>query len=121
MMASGQPRRSAYFSWLPNFFQLPWYISARMPAARSVLHEFLVAAERFRVAVHDGDQHRRDDIVLAELAEVLQGRHQPRDADGKARRRHVLPGEALDQPVIAPAAADRAENTSSPFSLVTLN
>jgi hypothetical protein len=34
---------------------------------------------------------------------------QPVDADGDAGRRHLLPGEALDQVVIAPAAGDRAE------------
>ena len=48
-------------------------------------------------------------VRRVELAEVLQRRHQARDADGKAGRRHRLAAEARDQPVIAPAAADRAE------------
>ena len=81
-----------------------------MPALRSVLREALVAAEAFGIAVHDGDENRRQDLVAAELAEVLQRRHQARDADGEAGGRHRLAREARDQPVIAPAAADRAED-----------
>ena len=51
----------------------------------------------------------RDHVGRVELAEVLQRRHQARDADGKAGGRHRLAAEARDQAVIAPAAADRAE------------
>ena len=80
-----------------------------MPAARSSRDHLLVAAEAFGVLVHDQHDDRRDDIGGVELAEVLQRRHQARDADGKAGRRHRLAAEARDQPVITPAAADRAE------------
>ena len=45
-------------------------------------------------------------LVLAERGERrLQARH----ADGEAGGRHLGAGEALDQAVVAPAAADRAE------------
>ena len=39
-----------------------------------------------------------------------QRRDQTADADGNADGRHLLAGEARDQIVIAPAAADRAEH-----------
>ena len=36
-------------------------------------------------------------------------RLQARDADGEAGGRHLLAEEALDEAIVAPAAADRAE------------
>ena len=74
-----------------------------------ILRHLLIAAKAFHIAVHDGDQHRRGGVGDIQLAEVFQRRHQARDADGEAGGGHVLAGEALDQPVIPPAAADRAE------------
>ena len=44
-----------------------------------------------------------------DLAEILERREEARHADGKSGRRHRLATEARDQPVIAAAAADRAE------------
>ncbi len=42
-------------------------------------------------------------------AETLEAEQQPRHADGDAGRGDLLAGEALDEPVIAPAAHHRAE------------
>ena len=80
-----------------------------MPARRSVGYHLLIAAEAVHILVHDEHDHRRQHVRRVELAEVLQRCHQPRDADGKSSRRHRFATEARDQPVIAPAAADRAE------------
>ena len=48
--------------------------------------------------------------LVAELADRLQRRGEPRHADREAGRRHVLAAEAADQAVIAPSPADRAED-----------
>ncbi len=49
-------------------------------------------------------------VSAPEIAGELEGMGETRDADGKAGRGHRLFAEARDQPVIAPAAADRAED-----------
>ena len=48
--------------------------------------------------------------VVSSLPSALQRRHQARDADGKAGRRHRLAAKARDEPIVAPPAADRAES-----------
>ncbi len=50
-----------------------------------------------------------DGVGGVALAERGQRGLQPRHADREAGRRHVVLHEAADQPVVAPAAADRAE------------
>ena len=47
--------------------------------------------------------------LVVELAEMGERGLQARDADGEAGRRNVLALEARDEPVVAPAARDRAE------------
>ena len=49
------------------------------------------------------------------LPSAVERRLQPRDADGEAGRRHRLAAEARHQPVITPAAADRAEAHRAAF------
>ena len=62
-----------------------------------------------------GDQHRAGGRFLAELAEHRERGLQPRDADGETGRRYRLAHEARHQPVVAPAAADRAESDGTAF------
>ena len=74
-------------------------------------------AKRLRHLLIVGDavaiEHEHDDGALRgarlEFAEALEAEQEPRHADGDAGGRNLLAGEALDQPVIAPAADDRAE------------
>ncbi len=47
-------------------------------------------------------------------AKLRERRLQPRHADGKAGGRHALAGEARDEIVVAPAAADGAEAHGPP-------
>src|SRR5690606_24988170 len=74
------------------------------------LGEALVTAHAFDIAIHDGDENRSDHLILPELAEVLQRRHQARHADGKARGRNRLTHETRHETVVATTAADRAEH-----------
>ena len=72
-----------------------------------VLRHLLVIGDAVAV------EHEHDDRALRgaglELAEALEAEQETRHADGDAGGRNLLAGEALDQPVIAPAADDRAE------------
>ena len=63
------------------------------------------------VLVHDQHDDRAAFVLrLGErAADRLQRGEQPRHADRKAGRRHRLAAKPRDEPVIAPAAADRAE------------
>ena len=83
------------------------------PPARSSRDHRLVVGHP--VAVHHGHDHRprapRPDPPLG-----AQRGQQPVDADGDAGRRHRLPGEALDQIVVAPAAATEPNCRGRPFS-----
>ena len=98
----------------------PGYISARMPAARRSRHHLLVAAEAFRVAVHDEDDDGADGIGQSSLPRFFSAVIRRDTPMEKPVAGTVLAREALDQPVIAPAAADRAEATTWPFSLGTV-
>ena len=84
-----------------------------MPALRSAATMLLVVGDA--VAVEDGDDDRAGLGLLSELAERGERRLQARHADGEAGRRHRLAAEARDEPVIAPAAADRAEAHRAAF------
>ena len=103
-------RRSAYLScaFMPRRAQIEF---GRDPCVAQARDEPLIVRHRIRVAVereHDdraGRLGRRDDRAF----DRAQRRKQPRDADRKAGRRNRLRAEARDEPVIAPAAADRAE------------
>ena len=74
-------------------------------------------AKRLRHLLVVGDavaiEHEHDDRALRgarlEFAEALEAEQEARDADGDAGGGNLLAGEALDQPVIAPAADHRAE------------
>src|SRR5258705_5327885 len=61
------------------------------------------------VAVEYGDDHGTEFLRGVELAEHRQRGLQPRYADRKTGRRHRLAAKARHQPVVTPAAADRAE------------
>ena len=50
-----------------------------------------------------------------ELAEMRERGLQARDADGETGRRHRLAAKARHEPVVAPAAADRAEAHRAAF------
>ena len=71
------------------------------------LRHLLVVGEA--VLLHD----EHDDGAVGDgglvLVERGQRRLQARHADGEAGGRHLGAEEALDQPIVAPAAADRAE------------
>lgn len=73
------------------------------------LRECLVTAHALHITVHDGDENGGKRLHLTELAEVLQCRHQARDADGEAGGRNRLAHEARNEAIITPAATDRAE------------
>src|SRR5262245_12558001 len=78
---------------------------ARTP---QLLHHGLIVGDAVAI------EHEHDDRALAcaslEFAKALKAEEEPRHADGNAGCRHLLAGEALDQPVITPAADDRAES-----------
>ena len=80
-----------------------------MPAAAQFGDQALVVGHMVAVEHDDDDRAglfgRRDDRAV----DRPQSREQPRNADRKAGRRDRLAAKARDQPVIAPAAADRAE------------
>ena len=118
MIAQGELRLSAYLSWWPMFFGLPRYNSARMLALRKSRpfsdNGDVFAAEHGN---HDGTEFR----LGVELAEHRQRGLQPRNADGKSGRRHRLAAKTRDQPVITPAAADRAEANRAAFFVLGLD
>src|SRR5262249_22386505 len=61
------------------------------------------------LAVENRHHHRARFWPDVDFAEVGERRQQPRHADRKTGRRHALAAKARDQPVVASAAADRAE------------
>ncbi len=70
----------------------------------------------FSMTVHDdGTVGTRGLFLIERGKRGLQARH----ADGEAGRRHLLAGEAGDEIVVAPAAADRAEAHRAPLSSFT--
>ena len=78
-----------------------------MPASRKLLRHLLVVGDAVAI------EHQHDDRALhglgGDLAEGLEAVEQARHADGDAGGGNLLAGEALDEPVIAPAAHHRAE------------
>ena len=78
-----------------------------MPAARRRLRHLLVVGEA--VLLHDEHDHGAVGGGGLVLVDGGERRLQARDADGEAGGRHLGAEEALDQAVVAPAAADRAE------------
>ena len=78
-----------------------------MSTLAQLRHHLLVVGEP--IAVEHRDHHRADRGPGLELADQRQRRLQPRHADREPGRRHRLAAEARHQPIIAPAAADRAE------------
>ena len=56
-----------------------------------------------------------EQTLIAELADRLQRRGEPRHADGETGRRNILAAEAADEAVIAPSPADRAEDDGLAF------
>ena len=106
---AGLPRLSAYLICWPNRAS-----DCRDRVRRGCRR--CAAGGTMRLVVGDAVavEHRDDSTgpgagLVAELAERGQRRLQARDADGEAGRRHRLAHEARHQPVVAPAAADRAE------------
>ncbi len=61
------------------------------------------------LAVHDEHNHGTQSVLSASLTQRNQRRMQPRDTDRIAGCRNADALEALDEPVIAATAADRAE------------
>jgi hypothetical protein len=63
MMATGQPRRSAYFSWLP-FCRCPEIHFGADAGGAQLRHHLLVAAEAVGVAIHHQHDDRREILAL---------------------------------------------------------
>ena len=78
-----------------------------MFAFAQVLRHLLIVGDAVAI------EHQHDDGALhgfsGELAEGLEAVQQARHADGQSGGRNLLAGEALDEPIIASAAYDRAE------------
>ena len=66
--------------------------------------------ETVDIAVHDADDDRGENLVLAEFAQIFQRRHQAGHPDGKPGRRNRLTHEARHQAIITTTAADRPED-----------
>ena len=78
-----------------------------MPASRRRLHHFLVGGDL--VLIHHRARRPGRSVGGGRAADQVQRRLQARDADGEAGGGHLLAGEARDEIVVAPAAADGAE------------
>ena len=85
-----------------------------MPASRRSRRELLQCLRRCR-APNTVTSTGPAGGFVAELAERGERRLQARDADGEAGRRHRLAHEARDEPIVTPAAADRAEAHRAAF------
>ena len=83
-----------------------------MFAVRSVLRHLLVIGDAVAIEHEHDDRALRGAVFI--FAEALEAEQEARDADGDAGGRDLLAGEALDQPVIAPAADHRAEPDGLP-------
>ena len=81
-------------------------------------HHFLIVGEA--VAIEHGDDHGAEFGRAIELAEHGQRGLQPRHADRKPGRRHRLAAKPRHQPIIAPAAANRAEADRAAFFVFCL-
>src|SRR5207245_3737403 len=72
-----------------------------------LLHHALIVGDA--VLLEHGDHYWPGRRLALDLADELERREQTRHADGESGRRHRLAAEARYEPIVAPAAAHRAE------------